>query len=395
MKNAELVKIAKQVLNKEEMMLFELMNTQYLVPFIKGPAGIGKTQSLETIANKLNMEYIDLRLPAVDDVDMGLYPVVNRKEVGSIQVNKLEHAAPEWAVMPIENPKKNYMIVFEELNRANPSVRNAAMGVVLERRVGWNIKFGNNVFMAATGNLGDKDGTEVEELDFAQKDRFIIIEKKPDLHEWINNFAKNKVHPDIINYLEHKPGQFYPPQEEQKDECVLTPRKWTGFSDYIIANTESGINSKVEEYQELLERGGLYYLGGRFAEFRKFVLEGRTLTVQDVLKGNRTKDYPMINRDNKAEVLRELRGLDFHKLKTKECDNLKDFMNHFKETDHDMLVSFIFDAGDQFARLTDKTYTAADRAEILGVPFIKMLWTNFKVEWDYVDKNNKHERKVA
>jgi hypothetical protein len=113
------------------------------------------------------------------------------------------------------------------------------------------------------------------------------------------------------------------------------------------------------------------------------------------LKGNRTKDYPMINRDNKAEVLRELRGLDFHKLKTKECDNLKDFMNHFKETDHDMLVSFIFDAGDQFARLTDKTYTAADRAEILGVPFIKMLWTNFKVEWDYVDKNNKHERKVA
>lgn len=396
MKNAELVKIAKQALTKEEMGLFELMNTQYLVPFIKGAAGIGKTSILETIAKKLGMIYIDLRLPTIDDVDMGLYPVVNRKEIANQNINKLEHAAPEWAVLPLENPKQNYLIVCEELNRANPSVRNAAMGVLLERRVGWSIKLGSNVFMAATGNLGDKDGTEVEELDFAQKDRFIIIERKPDFSSWVDDFAKGRVHPDIIKYLEHKPGQFYPPLEEQKDDAILTPRKWTGFSDYIIANTELGINSKVEDYSELIDRGGIYYLGARYPEFRKFVMEGRTLTVQDVLKGTRSKDYPMINRDNKAEVLRELRGLRFHELKNKECENLKDFMNHIKETDHDMLVSFIFDAGDQFARLTEgKTYTKEDKMAILAIPFMKMLWSNFKTEWDYVNNTNKHEKKVA
>lgn len=391
MKNEQLSNLAKEVLTAGELKLFELMNTQYLVPFIKGFPGIGKTATLETIANKLGMVYIDLRLPAVDDVDMGLYPVVNQKVINGITINKLEHAAPEWAVMPIDNPDKNYLIVFEELNRANPSVRNAAMGVVLERRVGWNIKFGTNVFMAATGNLGDRDGTEVEELDFAQRDRFIIMEQKHNLGDWIEDYAKNRIHPEIIRYLENNPAEFYPDFKEQEDDVVLTPRKWTGFSDFLVANTDNGLKSKIDEIIPLIDRSGMHFVGKRFERFRKFILEGRMLTAKDVIDGSyisKNKNYDRIARENKSEVLHELKSISVETLTKKQASNVLSFMKHVREHDHDVLTGFVYDISHLVytkysltdEELKDTTKRQQLRDSLLAIPFVKGLYADFKEE---------------
>lgn len=397
MKHKELLLKAKEVLTTDEFKIFEQLNAQYLVPFLMGAPGLGKTAKLESIAKKLGMIYLDMRLPTKDETDLGVYPVINKTDYkdGSktITINKLTYAIPDWATDTWDNPNTNYLIVFEELNRAAPAIRNAAMGIILERRVGHNFQFRDNVFIAATGNLGDKDGTEVEQLDFAQKDRFIIHHVKPDLMAWINDYAKDNVHPDIIKYLDGHPAKFYPDLKEQDDDAVITPRKWSGFSNFIVSNTENGLKSTIDDYIDVVDRSGSNYIGKEFVQFRKFVMEGRMLTVQEVLAGNRKTDYPKIPRDNKAEVLRELKGTTLSKITTKQATNLKDFLLHMKESDYDMLVGVVFDLFNLLEQ--DESCKEKDKSACLKVPVLKMLWEDFRESIDFVYNNNKHQKVEA
>jgi len=53
------------------------MRSNIGVPFIKGRPGMGKTAIIESIANKMGMQYIDLRLPLLDDSEVGLMPIID------------------------------------------------------------------------------------------------------------------------------------------------------------------------------------------------------------------------------------------------------------------------------------------------------------------------------
>jgi hypothetical protein len=412
MKNKQLMGIALKVLTPKELKIFRQMNTQYLVPFIKGRPGVGKSMVLKALADKLDtelrkvgsyMKYWDLRTPTLEETDAGLFPIPRDTKVtidGKEQViPQLQYAAPQWAVEPMREDGGYHLFAVEEINRAPLSIRNAFMGVLLERRVGWNINFRENVFMAATGNLGTVDGTEVDELDFAQKDRFITQEMKCDLYEWEKDYATGRVHPVIINFLKNHPGKFYPDMKEQDDEAVVTPRKWVGFSDFIIANTEKGIDSKVEDFLDLIRESGRHFLGKGYNEFEKFTLEGRQLTAHEVLSSKRNygatwgNGTPKINRDNKAEVLTELKdgfksgAFDINNMTQAQCENLDHFLAHMKKTDHDMLVGFVYDA---FYMNADKTKDLS-KEDTLKIPFIGLLWGKYRKEIDYVRNNQKED----
>lgn len=389
MKNAELARRAKEVLTKTEYRYFTVMNAQYLVPFIKGFPGTAKTSIAESIANKLGMVYVDLRCTTMDETDAGLYPFPVK---GPTNITSLSHLPPKWAVAAIENPTINYLFAFEELNRATSAIRNAVMGILLERRVGFELPFGNNVFMIATGNIGEADGTEVEELDAAQRSRFIHFEHKLEYADWVEDYAKGKVHKDIIKFLDAKPAQFYPKPELQKNECPVDPRRWTALSNYIVSNTEKGMDSTIDDYDHLLNMVGPNFIGGIYAEFRKFTMEGRMLTLADVLAGRKKGDYSSVARENRAEVINELKAdtqdpLSYTK---KQTDNLKEFLLFMRENDHDILAAYMYDAGHLVsAKLSEKYQGKSEptKTEILKFPFMNMVWSTFEKEWDYIYTN--------
>jgi len=175
----DLIKKAEKVLTPKELNYFRVMAGQYQVLFLKGRPGVAKSAIAKQIADKLEAVYIDLRLPTKDEVDLGVYPVIVHEEYTNewnekIKIPIVNHAIPDWAWMT-RDTSKNYVICFEELNRASQGVTDAALGILLERRVGHNFKFGDNVYMIATGNLGLADGTTVNELDTATKGRLVHI----------------------------------------------------------------------------------------------------------------------------------------------------------------------------------------------------------------------------
>lgn len=354
------------MLTKREQQYWNIIRTQYLVLNLKGKPQTAKSALLQSIADKLGMELIDLRLPTMEETDLGVYPKPTdqlEQVLKKVQVEKLiydkarpetieeyeniirsgtnrswiEHPASEWVVRTMDTSKK-FLVVFEEFNRAMPAVRNAAMGVLLERRFGFNYTFGDNVYMAATGNIGTDDGTDVEELDSAQKSRFVTVFHDMDYAEWrewaiLKTGDKPNIQPDIIRFLDSKPSKFYPEMKDQGGgdyrDNICGPRTWTGLSRYIETNGLDTDDLVVQAPR---------HIGPVAHEFVQFLIDTKRLFLKDVLKGG--IKYEKVPRENITEVVTELKAADIFGLSEKKMDNLVEFL---KVVDEDTLAGLIFD----------------------------------------------------
>jgi acyl carrier protein phosphodiesterase len=84
----------------------------------------------------------------------------------------------------------------------------------------------------SSGNLGDEDGTDVEEFDSALNNRLIHINHTLDVQEWLGDYAEENCHPMITSILRHTLSKCI------RSDCkgYATPRSWTMLSEFIICN---------------------------------------------------------------------------------------------------------------------------------------------------------------
>lgn len=314
----ELLNTAKAKLTEKELGIFKLMLPQSGVPFLKGKPGIGKSAIVNSIAKKLNMQYIDLRLSQIDETDLGLFPTTKTNKSGNTYV---EYAIPHWAVLANENPT---IIHFEELNRSSLPIRNAALQILNERGIGYKFKFNENVYMIASGNQGEADGTEVEEFDNALKTRLLTRNYDLTLQEWIDGFARENVNPLVVDYLNNKPAEFYRFNEDA--ETYATPRGWTFLSDYINTVTEDP-NDIQEIIDEISDKVGLY-VGASGNGFMRFLNNRNQVTIKNVLD-NHKKYADIIEKlgnVKKTELIEELKSFEFDKFTKKQIVNIHEFL---------------------------------------------------------------------
>lgn len=370
MNKQELINLAKQKLNKLEMSIFQLMLPQAGVVFLKGRPGTAKSAVLESIANKLNMVYIRMDLTSKDEVDIGLYPYLQQTDKG---YSKVSHAVPDWAEMTLDN--RLYLVVFEEINRAKKDIMNAALGLLNERRVGHSFKFKENVFMAAAGNMGEDDGTDVEELDVAQSSRLISYDWEMDLMTWKEMYADANVHPDILKFLEHQPTAYHPALKDQKDGVHVCPRTWTNLSKLITQ--WFGKDSTIDDYGTLLRTGGKHHVGVYAQQMFTYLNDSKRLTVKNLLAG-KYKELDKYPRENRQEVARELQVVDLRTLKAKEIERVKELLLSFKRTqDEDALIGTMYEIIFNLSRL-DVSKQDAEKYE----PYRQILQKLFKPEFE-------------
>jgi hypothetical protein len=363
-KNLLVGKYDLSVLTDREQKYFRLMFPKSGVLYIKGEPGKAKSAMLRSIADKLNLHFIDLRLSQIDETDVGLFPdkisytnkvEKNGKIVEQVE-NYLTHIVPEWAVIA-NNPERlneNYvgtLINFEELNRAPLAVRNAALQLLLERQIGFRgFKFGDNVFMAATGNLGEEDDTDVEEFDSALKDRLIPVRHDMELNEWRDTWANKHVHSAILGFLNVNAEYYYnKPHGDKKEEIFPTPRSWTFLSDMIRENFALRDNDYniveeaplTDEVIRFIAGSGHHYIGHANSLFVKYLWDVNKITIFDILGGEKGKnsegyikmsknDKESMDRSKRSELLEKLKNVDITKLKEKQIENLKLFILDLK-----------------------------------------------------------------
>lgn len=368
-----------------------------------------------------SMFYIDLRLAMLDETDVGLFP--NKQEMTVTEHGKdvvrafLDHIVPKWAFFANNRPVKNNgklehkiavklkkfqededsltsdekksrkkelekleyeleleklpyagsIIHFEELNRAPLAVRNAALQILLERCIGFEFEFNDDVFMVSTGNLGDEDGTDVEEFDSALKGRLIHQEHTLDFSEWVKYFAEENIQSIIIDYLTNHQDNYYVKIDQRADKqenAYASPRTWTFLSDYITKNY--GFNSHAQKWIHDISIIGHGYIGSANTAFVRYVNDILRISIQDIMDR-----FPQLQaegvsftRDKKSELLADLKKVDFKKLKANQIENIKLFMLSIGEDEISAFIIKLLD--DEYHLEDDKSTDKEKNAFIIG-----------------------------
>ena len=318
-------------LTVKQNLYFNMMRANSGVVHLTGKPGIAKTSTVRCIAEKINYQYLDIRLSMVDDTEVGLYPF--RKNLNGVET--LDFAVPLWAIMANSRPT---IVNFDELKRANQSVRNASLQILLERQIGINFKFNDDVHFIITDNIGAEDGTDVDQFDRALNNRLIHVDFSLTLAEWVEDFAKERVHPQIIEFLTEYPEYFYV-TPKNGEAAFANPRSWTFLSDYIKTNLQDDTTS-VDLGTHIAEIAH-YYIGNSSVKFSKYLIDKKDIKISDILNAKPSKIEALLKslkRDKKSELIRSFNSYDMSSLTTNEQNNLALFII---ECDMDESANFI------------------------------------------------------
>jgi hypothetical protein len=292
----------------------------------------------------MGFDYQDVRLSMADETDFKFPFLKDRDYKGNI-FKVTGSAIPDWAFEANSRPT---IIHFEELNRAPQFVRNAALQILLERQIG-QFQFNDSVLMMASGNLGDEDGTDVEEFDNALNNRLIHFNHTLGADEWIENFAKENCHSSVVSYIRAYPEKLYQnPTENSK--AYATPRSWRFLSDFIVSNF--GKDSGPREFLPALQEVAHGYVGNGAQRFLQYCQEMVNITIQDIIDrfDKVEKELDKYNRDKNSELINSLKEYDIKKLSDKQLDNVTKFL---KRVGHDELTAYLLHVLDNVPDVSD------------------------------------------
>jgi len=363
-------------LSDRERKYFKMMNAKSGVLYITSAPGYAKSAIMRNIAYKMGYQYFDIRLSMVDETDVGLFPTIDEEMIENKKTRMLCHVAPKWAYMANTAPT---ILHFEELNRSTLAVRNAALQMLLEREIGAFFKFNDNVMMCSSGNLGEEDGTDVEEFDQALNNRLIHIEHTLPYPEWVEQYANDNVCPVIVQFLKTHTEHYYkkPDERNQRNKAYATPRSWTFLSDYIFRNFGEMVTRLDNQGKEMtdsktgevllfkkfpsirtwindIKEIGHGYVGASNARFIRYCEDTLKITLDDVLSrfDEIEDDIKNFNRDKKSELLANMKERKISQLKVKEQENLARFLCTISD---DEIVGYLLHVLDVEYTLSDDT----------------------------------------
>ena len=324
------------------------------IPMLMGKPGVGKSAIASRIAKENNWDYIDLRLAQKDEAEIGGLPFTTKMERYTIT----EYALPGWFHRANSAKERGFdgcLIHFEELNRCTPQVRNACLGILNERIIN-DAKFADNVYMIASGNLGEEDGTEVEELTTETVNRLVMLKYEPTMKEWIDDYAKENVHPTIVRFLEDNPTHYYKfkanatnkgKYDKMEDgysiDSFATPRTWTNLSNYI-KTLEKNIYKRHMTNKDIIKEVrndvGLGFVGISAKNYVEYLIKTDMLTIQDVIDrfDDYVEDIKALNKSERTRLMKDLQETDEQKLSDEQIQNVIKFL---KVNDSDEVSAYL------------------------------------------------------
>lgn len=205
--------------------------------FIEGAPGVGKSALVHEMAREAGATVCDIRLSLFDPVDLrGIPSVIEGQTV--------------WA-RPAFWPRADVLtyLFFDEMDRAPLSVKNAALQIVLDRRIGEHELPGSVRIFAAGNGATDKGATSA--MGTALNARFGHISLESDVDQWCDWACGAAIHPAIIAFLKMRgkvnPAIFHDLNPARDAKAYPSARSWerisrlTGAAKAIRLDTFSGI----------------------------------------------------------------------------------------------------------------------------------------------------------
>jgi len=174
---------------------------------LRGPHGIGKSEYLEAYARDRGLAPYVLDLSLMEPSDLTGMPYLEEDGAGG----RRTAFAPPKTLPP---PGAPAMLILEELNRCDRSLRQPCLQLLSARRLN-SYALPAACFVAACINPDDGD-YEVEPLDPALESRFVLLDVCPEREAWIAWAESAELSPGVVRYVRRRPSAFE----------RATPRAW-------------------------------------------------------------------------------------------------------------------------------------------------------------------------
>lgn len=197
---------------------------------LHGPPGIGKSDIIYQIGSEEDRDVYDIRLLLMTETDVRGIPFYNAA------TQKMEWAPP--SCFPL-NKDSNAIVFLDEITQAPPSVQNAALQLVLNRKIG-DFELPEGCAIVAAGNRA-QDKTNSKPMPKALANRFIHLNVDVDFKAWQRWALRNKVNPAVLGFLTHKPQYLNMFDPSSPADAFPTPRSWVHFVSDVL-NKEPNID---------------------------------------------------------------------------------------------------------------------------------------------------------
>jgi len=169
---------------------------------IVGPPGIGKTEVVGQVTQKLNCGFLT-STPGVEDptVPAG-FPWINHEK-------RIAEFFPFGTMHKAMKAEKLTVWFLDDFGQASPAVQAAYMPLLARTKaINGHILPDHVVFVAATNRVSDR--ANVNGILEPIKSRFsYIVEMEPDLNDWTKWAFKHNMPTELIAFLRFRPELFY------------------------------------------------------------------------------------------------------------------------------------------------------------------------------------------
>ena len=198
-----------------------------------GPPGCGKSQVANQTADRLGYEYMDVRGPLLDPVDLRGIPWRD-------QDGRTRWAPP--AFLPPTCSTALHLVNLEELASCVPMVQVALYQLCLERKIG-EYELPPGAAVIACGNR-EQDRAIVHRMPAPLANRFVHLDIRVHPDDWCAWAAGAGIAPQVLFFIQMRPELLYDFQPDSPDNAFPTPRSWEFVSN--IVNRQADLDPGIE-----------------------------------------------------------------------------------------------------------------------------------------------------
>jgi len=222
---------------EEEKKRLEAQYTRLLPIFIFGPPGIGKSQIVESLGEKYNVQVETYIASTMDPTQVQGLPYPVRSEQATTWFPDIRFK---------DTQKKTRIYFFDELNMAPPATQAAFYRLILEGRLG-SIDISHALRIGAGNRVSDY--YNVQQMGLPLATRFEVYLLKPNVSDWIEWAEQNKLNRYVIEYAREamygdnlntgEPPAWFCINPKEPSLARATPRSWERVSKLITIGLDT------------------------------------------------------------------------------------------------------------------------------------------------------------
>ncbi len=242
-----------------------------------GKGGIGKTEGIHELTEKLKIGFCEVRLLLYSEVDLVGIPVIDPKT-----------GETNWArnsLFPIaERDGEKGILVLDEITSAPKSVRTAVYQLLDSKRSIGNYKLPPGWLVVGLGN-GEDDGGDFQGLEGNLINRGSCFRVVPEVQIWKEWASRNNINPMVMAFLSFDTSMLHNYNPDMGPEPFASPRSWKGVSDELNYNEKIGQPFDPDDFDLYTIVGGNVgeHAANKFVAFYKY--KRALIDPQDILSG--------------------------------------------------------------------------------------------------------------